>query len=108
MAVVHDCLQLPPERQGDKVALADLSQDDEVHRVPQRADTAGMPQIESRAQMASPPRNCPRKLYDLAVQVATIRPWPHRRADDAPLHAAAPGEGSRALPSSFAGASVLQ
>jgi error-prone DNA polymerase len=40
------------------------------------ADTAGVFQIESRAQMASLPRNRPRKFYDLVVQVAIIRPGP--------------------------------
>ena len=40
------------------------------------ADTVGMFQIESRAQMASLPRNCPDRFYDLVVQVAIIRPGP--------------------------------
>ena len=42
----------------------------------QRADTVGMFQVESRAQMASLPRNNPDKFYDLVVQVAIIRPGP--------------------------------
>ncbi|ACO34261.1 MULTISPECIES: error-prone DNA polymerase [Acidobacterium] len=76
MAVLHDCLELIPRHYGNKVDLAQLPQDDEVYRVVQRADTVGMFQIESRAQMASLPRNCPRKFYDLVVQVAIIRPGP--------------------------------
>ncbi len=47
-----------------------------VYQVLQRADTVGMFQIESRAQMASLPRNCPDHFYDLVVQVAIIRPGP--------------------------------
>lgn len=76
MAVIHDCLELIPAHYGDKVDLAQLPQDDEVYRVLQRADTVGMFQIESRAQMASLPRNNPERFYDLVVQVAIIRPGP--------------------------------
>ena len=49
---------------------------DEVYRTLQKADTVGMFQVESRAQMASLPRNHPEKFYDLVVQVAIIRPGP--------------------------------
>jgi error-prone DNA polymerase len=76
MAVMKDCLELIPEHYGDRVDLAQLPEDDEVYRVLQRADTVGMFQIESRAQMASLPRNNPTRFYDLVVQVAIIRPGP--------------------------------
>jgi error-prone DNA polymerase len=76
MAVLKDCLELIPEHYGDKVDLAQLPQDDDVYRTLQRADTVGMFQVESRAQMASLPRNNPEKFYDLVVQVAIIRPGP--------------------------------
>ena len=76
MAVLKDCLELIPEHYGDKVDLAQLPEDDEVYRTLQRADTVGMFQVESRAQMASLPRNHPEKFYDLVVQVAIIRPGP--------------------------------
>lgn len=76
MAVIHDCLELIPAHYPDKVDLAQLPQEDDVYRVLQKADTVGMFQIESRAQMASLPRNYPRKFYDLVVQVAIIRPGP--------------------------------
>ena len=76
MAVIHDCLELIPAHYGDKIDLAQLPQDDEVYQVVQKADTVGMFQIESRAQMASLPRNYPRNFYDLVVQVAIIRPGP--------------------------------
>ena len=76
MAVIKDCLDLVPEHYGDNVDLAQLPQDIEVYRALQRADTVGMFQVESRAQMASLPRNKPTNFYDLVVQVAIIRPGP--------------------------------
>jgi error-prone DNA polymerase len=76
MAVIKDCLTLIPEHYGEPIDLAHLPEDPEVYRVLQRADTVGMFQIESRAQMASLPRNCPDRFYDLVVQVAIIRPGP--------------------------------
>ena len=76
MAVLKDCLELIPKHHGDKVDLAQLPEDDEVYRTLQRADTVGMFQVESRAQMASLPRNHPEKFYDVVVQVAIIRPGP--------------------------------
>ncbi len=76
MAVLKDCLELIPAHYGDRVDLAQLPEDDEIYRVVQKADTVGMFQIESRAQMASLPRNNPERFYDLVVQVAIIRPGP--------------------------------
>src|SRR3984885_11511347 len=76
MAVLKDCLELIPKHYGDRVDLAQIPEDDEVYRTLQEADTVGMFQIESRAQMASLPRNKPEKFYDLVVQVAIIRPGP--------------------------------
>jgi error-prone DNA polymerase len=76
MAVLKDCMELIPEHYGEQIDLAQLPEDEEVYKVLQRADTVGMFQVESRAQMASLPRNCPTKFYDLVVQVAIIRPGP--------------------------------
>ena len=77
MAVMKDCLDLVPRHYGDPVDLAQLPQDDqEVFAVLRKADTVGMFQVESRAQMASIPRNAPTRFYDLVVQVAIIRPGP--------------------------------
>jgi error-prone DNA polymerase len=76
MAVMKDCLDLIPEHYGDAIDLAQLPQDDEVYDVLQKADTVGMFQVESRAQMASLPRNKPKVFYDIVVQVAIIRPGP--------------------------------
>jgi error-prone DNA polymerase len=76
MAVLKDCLELIPQHYGEPVDLAQLPEDDEIYKVLQKADTVGMFQIESRAQMASLPRNYPERFYDLVVQVAIIRPGP--------------------------------
>ena len=76
MAVLKDCLELIPQHYGHAVDLAHLPQDKAVYEVVQKADTVGMFQIESRAQMASLPRNQPAEFYDLVVQVAIIRPGP--------------------------------
>ena len=76
MAVIEDCLELIPRHYGVAVDLAQLPEDSEVYRTLQHADTVGMFQVESRAQMASLPRNHPERFYDLVVQVAIIRPGP--------------------------------
>jgi error-prone DNA polymerase len=77
MAVLEDCLELIPKHYSKPVDLAQLPADDPaVYETLCRADTVGMFQVESRAQMASLPRNAPVKFYDLVVQVAIIRPGP--------------------------------
>ena len=77
MAVLKDCIELIPQHYGESVDLAQLPDDDpETYAVLRQADTVGMFQVESRAQMASLPRNAPTKFYDLVVQVAIIRPGP--------------------------------
>jgi len=77
MAVLEDCLELIPKHYGEPIDLAQLPPDDPpVYETLRRADTVGMFQVESRAQMASLPRNAPVKFYDLVVQVAIIRPGP--------------------------------
>ncbi len=59
------------------VELAHLPPDDpQTYEMIRRADTVGVFQIESRAQMASLPRNAPSRFYDLVIQVAIIRPGP--------------------------------
>jgi error-prone DNA polymerase len=77
MAVLKDCLTLIPQHYEKNIDLAQLPQDDpEVYDTLQRADTVGMFQVESRAQMSALPRNRPTRFYDLVVQVAIIRPGP--------------------------------
>jgi error-prone DNA polymerase len=77
MAVLEECLDLVPRHYKEPLDLGQLPQDDsEVYRTLQRADTVGMFQVESRAQMSALPRNRPVRFYDLVVQVAIIRPGP--------------------------------
>src|SRR5881628_1027486 len=76
MAVLQDSLTLVGET-GGSVDLAHLPPDDPaVYRSLQQADTIGVFQVESRAQMATLPRIHPERFYDLVVQVAIIRPGP--------------------------------
>jgi error-prone DNA polymerase len=77
MAVIEECLDLIPKVYGKTVDLAHLPPEDpEVFAALQKADTVGMFQVESRAQMSSLPRMMPKKFYDIVVQVAIIRPGP--------------------------------
>ena len=77
MAVLKDSIGLIRDHYKEDVDLAHLPQDcPDVYGVIRKADTIGMFQIESRAQMASLPRNNPGKFYDLVTQVALIRPGP--------------------------------
>jgi error-prone DNA polymerase len=77
MSVLEECVELVPKHYGKPLDLAQLPADDSVvYETLRRADTVGMFQVESRAQMASLPRNAPYKFYDLVVQVAIIRPGP--------------------------------
>jgi error-prone DNA polymerase len=76
MAVLKDSLELIPRHYGNSVDLAALPEDPQVYQTLRKADTVGMFQVESRAQMASIPHNAPTHFYDLVVQVAIIRPGP--------------------------------
>ncbi len=77
MAVLKDCLSLVPKHYGEHPDLAQLPEGDPAtFDAFCRADTVGMFQVESRAQMASIVRNAPRRFYDIVVQVAIIRPGP--------------------------------
>jgi error-prone DNA polymerase len=77
MAVLKDSIGLIQDHYGEEVDLAHLPQDcPDVYDTIRKADTIGMFQIESCAQMASLPRNNPTKFYDLVTQVALIRPGP--------------------------------
>src|SRR5208282_1851191 len=76
MAVLKDSIELISSHHLEQVDLAALPQDAAVYETLCKADTVGMFQVESRAQMASLPHNAPVKFYDLVVQVAIIRPGP--------------------------------
>lgn len=70
-------LPLVREHEGVEIDLAKLPADDPAtYAMIRRADTAGVFQIESRAQMATLPRLKPERFYDLVVEVAIIRPGP--------------------------------
>lgn len=76
MAVMQDCLELTHQR-GRGVDLARIDKSDTAtYDLLCRAETIGVFQVESRAQMATLPRMQPRCFYDLAVEVAIIRPGP--------------------------------
>jgi error-prone DNA polymerase len=77
MAVLKDSIGLIRDHYNEDLDLAHLPPDcPDVYDAIQKADTIGMFQIESRAQMSSLPRNKPEKFYDLVTQVALIRPGP--------------------------------
>src|ERR1700675_1758901 len=77
MAALKDSLELIHDHYNEEVDLAHLPANDPVvYSTLQKADTVGMFQGESRAQMACLPRLQPEKFYDIVVQVAIIRPGP--------------------------------
>ena len=77
MAVLKDSIELIRDHYREEVDLAHLPQDDsQVYSTLQQADTIGMFQVESRAQMSCLPRLRPMRFYDIVVQVAIIRPGP--------------------------------
>src|ERR1700731_3214450 len=76
MSVMQDALELCRER-GRPLDLAHIPKDDEqTFEIMQHADTIGVFQIESRAQMATLPRMKPKCFYDVVIEVAIIRPGP--------------------------------
>jgi error-prone DNA polymerase len=76
MSVMQDAFELCRER-GRPLDLAHISKDDEkTFDIMQHADTIGVFQIESRAQMATLPRMKPKCFYDVVIEVAIIRPGP--------------------------------
>ena len=77
MAVLQESIELCRKRPDGPNTLDDIPPDDpHTYEKIRAADTVGVFQIESRAQMATLPRFKPRNLYDLAMQVAIIRPGP--------------------------------
>ncbi len=76
MSVMQDAFELCRER-GRPLDLAHIPKDDPASfEIMQRADTIGVFQIESRAQMATLPRMKPECFYDVVIEVAIIRPGP--------------------------------
>ncbi len=76
LEAIHRMVDLVRDFHGDVVDLAHLPQEEAVYDLLCRADTVGVFQVESRAQMGTLPRVQPRTFYDLAIEVALIRPGP--------------------------------
>ena len=73
---LHLTTDLIKQAHGVEIDLATIPQEPAIYRMLTRADTVGLFQVESRAQMATLPKMKPRTFYDLAVEVALIRPGP--------------------------------
>lgn len=77
LSALHYAIDLVAEHKGITVDLAKLDlSESAVYEMLQKADSVGVFQVESRAQMATLPRLKPREFYDLVVEVALIRPGP--------------------------------
>ena len=76
LEALHRMVDLVRDFYGVEVDLAQLPQEDEVYDLLCAADTVGVFQVESRAQMGTLPRVRPRTFYDIAIEVALIRPGP--------------------------------
>jgi error-prone DNA polymerase len=76
LTALHNTVDAVEQAHGFRMDLAELPQDDAVYDMLCVADSIGVFQVESRAQMATLPRLKPRHFYDLVVEVALIRPGP--------------------------------
>ena len=77
LTALRDCFELVAAHHGVSWSLHTIPQEDPaVYDMLCEADTVGVFQVESRAQMATLPRLRPRKFYDLVIEVALIRPGP--------------------------------
>ncbi len=77
LTAVRKCFGLVEHHHGRRLGLADIpAGDPAVYAMIRRADTMGVFQIESRAQMSMLPRLRPRCFYDLVIEVAIVRPGP--------------------------------
>jgi error-prone DNA polymerase len=77
LTLIQDCILYIRQQRGVTIDLATLDMTDQaVYDDLCAADTIGVFQVESRAQMNTLPRLKPRKFYDLVVEVAIIRPGP--------------------------------
>ncbi|MBX7160987.1 MAG: error-prone DNA polymerase [Acidimicrobiia bacterium] len=76
LSALHRTVDLVAAHRGTRIDLAALPQEDAVYDMLGRADTVGVFQVESRAQMGTLPRLRPRQFYDLVTEIALIRPGP--------------------------------
>ncbi len=117
LAALHDCLELVAAYHGTRWSMSSIPQEDPaVYEMLCRADTVGVFQVESRAQMATLPRLRPRQFYDLVIEVALIRPGPiqggsvhpYLRRHDGLEEAAMPHESMRAALGKTLGVPLFQ
>ena len=77
LSAIKRALTLISQQKGTTFAMSDVpSEDPAVYTMIQQADTVGVFQIESRAQMSMLPRLKPANFYDLVIEVAIVRPGP--------------------------------
>src|SRR5207248_5625741 len=77
LTAIRKCFDLVEQHHGRSLTLANVpAEDPAVYEMIRRADTVGVFQIESRAQMAMLPRLQPNCFYDLVIEVAIVRPGP--------------------------------
>uniref|UniRef100_UPI00333F2AB8 error-prone DNA polymerase n=1 Tax=Parapedobacter lycopersici TaxID=1864939 RepID=UPI00333F2AB8 len=77
LTCIRRAFDLARQHYGLELTLSNIPQDDpRVYEMTSHADTLGVFQIESRAQMSMLPRLCPKCFYDLVIQVAIVRPGP--------------------------------
>jgi DNA-directed DNA polymerase III PolC len=77
LSCIRKALDIVEQRYGEKLTLATIPPEDPaVYRMLQRADSLGVFQVESRAQMTMLPRLKPANFYDLVIEVAIVRPGP--------------------------------
>jgi error-prone DNA polymerase len=117
LTAIRRALALVSARRGTPFGIEDVPPEDpEVYDMICRADTVGVFQIESRAQMAMLPRLRPRHFYDLVIEVAIVRPGPiqgqmvhpflRRRAGHEPV--VYPGAGVRRVLERTLGVPIFQ
>ena len=77
LTAIRKCFDLIRQHTGRRLSLAEVPEEDPaVYEMMGQADTMGVFQIESRAQMSMLPRLKPNKFYDLVIEVAIVRPGP--------------------------------
>ena len=77
LSAIRRALDMISAWRGERFALTDVPPEDpQVYEMIQHADTVGVFQIESRAQMSMLPRFKPANFYDLVIEVAIVRPGP--------------------------------
>ena len=117
LAALHDCFDLVTKHHGEHWTMSSIPQEDPVvYQMLAEADTVGVFQVESRAQMATLPRLRPKQFYDLVIEVALIRPGPiqggsvhpYLRRRDGLEDAAMPHESMRAALGKTLGVPLFQ